>query len=68
MGYWIGEVPMYDDFDLPIGKTFIDGRTKSGPWAIMQPKSFAKYGVGLGTGKGQKYEKQPDGKWLKIEG
>jgi hypothetical protein len=62
---------MYDDFDLPIGSEFIDGRTKSGPWAIMQPRSFAKHGVGLGLGKGQRYRKKslPSGViWEKIEG
>lgn len=31
-----------------------DGRTKSGPWAHMCGECFAKHGVGLGTGVGQK--------------
>lgn len=33
-----------------------DGKTKWGPWANMCEKHFAEAGVGLGTGKGQKFE------------
>jgi len=52
---------------------FIDGRTKHGPWAIMNPTSFEMYGVGLGLGKGQKYQRSGvgvDGKvtWSKVAG
>lgn len=31
----------------------VDGKTTLGPWAAMCPKHFAKYGIGLGVGKGQ---------------
>jgi len=31
-----------------------DGKTKMGPWANMCPNCFTDYGVGLGTGKGQR--------------
>lgn len=31
-----------------------DSQTVFGPWAYMCPVHFALYGVGLGTGKGQK--------------
>jgi len=37
-------------------KWFVDGKTKSGAWALMCPSCFKKFGVGLGTGKGQKYD------------
>jgi hypothetical protein len=66
--YWKGSDPIKDDFDVRIIDTFVDGKTKQGPWAMMAPSSFQLYGVGLGLGKGQKYQKQGDGKWLKIEG
>ena len=66
--YWTGDPPAKDDFGDPITKEFIDGMTKIGPWAFMTPASFRKRGVGLGTGRGQRYEKQKDGKWLKVEG
>jgi hypothetical protein len=66
--YWMGYVPTQDDFGQPLGDEFIDGKTKMGPWALMTPARWRTHGVGLGTGKGQWYRKQPDGKWLKIEG
>lgn len=35
---------------------FFDGATGGGPWALMCPSCHAFYGVGLGTGRGQKYD------------
>jgi len=66
--YWIGDMPELDDFGIKIKNVVIDGRTKLGPWAMMTPETFKNFGVGLGLGFGQKYKKQKDGKWLKIEG
>ena len=67
--YWSSPVGKVDDFEDKISDEIIDGKTIYGPWALMTPKSFKKYGVGrLGTGYGQKYKKQSDGRWLKIEG
>lgn len=67
--YWRGPVRPKDDFGLAITDEFIDGKTKMGPWATMTPESFKKYGFGkLGMGLGQRYKKQADGKWLKVEG
>ena len=57
---WMGEQPK--DCDLchnPFGfkntKVFIDGRTAFGPWAIMCEACHRDQNIGLGTGKGQKY-------------
>lgn len=67
--YWSGYVPDKDDFGQPINDEFIDGRTVGGPWATMTPASWERFGVGrLGTGCGQRYERQADGRWLKVEG
>jgi cell division protein FtsI/penicillin-binding protein 2 len=67
--YRTGEVKSRDDFGLTITNVMIDGKTKNGPWAIMTPTSWRQHGVGkLGTGYGQKYEKQIDGRFLKVEG
>lgn len=66
--YWLSPVGDKDDFGREIDDTIIDGRTVMGPWALMTPSSHRHYGCGLGLGKGQKYEKQDDGKWLKVEG
>ena len=35
-------------------KAEFDGATIHGPWAYMCNEHFAAYGVGLGTGRGQK--------------
>lgn len=67
--YWLSPVGGFDDFNDPIKTVIIDGKTSMGPWALMTPKSYKRYGIGrLGLGAGQKYEKQTDGRWLKTEG
>ena len=76
--YWLSPVSKNDDFGDKISDEIIDGATTrllpsgvkiQGAWALMTPKSFKKYGVKkLGTGYGQRYKKQKDGKWLKVEG
>jgi len=67
--YWIGLEPTECDLNkCVITTTFIDGRTKFGPWANLCPKCHKKFGIGLGAGKGQQYQKQVDGKWLKTKG
>lgn len=67
--YWTGSPGELDSFGKRIGKVFYDAATREGPWAIMNELSWFSHGRGkLGTGCGQKYEKQGDGRWLKIEG
>ena len=44
------------DCDLCGVAASYDGKTIYGPWANMCDKCFKKYGVGLGTGRGQKLE------------
>lgn len=66
--YWRSPVGVKDDFGDEVEDTIIDGATTMGPWGLMTPRSHRRYGVGLGLGRGQKYERQADGKWLKVEG
>lgn len=66
--YWSGTPGSLDDFGRPIDNVFIDGKTQMGPWATMAPDSYSLLGVGLGLGRGQRYEKQADGRWRKVEG
>jgi hypothetical protein len=35
-------------------KANYDGATRLGPWAYMCDDAFRKYGVGVGTGRGQR--------------
>jgi hypothetical protein len=39
-----------------------------GQWGNIGEDAFKTHGCSLGTGRGQKYERQPDGRWLKVEG
>jgi hypothetical protein len=68
--YWYGpDKTGHDDFGMPYGDFMFDGKTKMGPWACMSSYSWEKHGCGkLGTGFGQKYKRQADGRWLKVEG
>lgn len=60
---WMGEKPYNCQmnscgkvFELVKGEVeFVDGKTRYGPWAIMCVACHEKHGVGLGTGRGQKY-------------
>ena len=44
-----------------------DGKTTTGPWANMCESCFRFFGVGLGTGLGQRYVLEADG-WIKVAG
>ena len=55
MPRWNGSSPMCDICG-EAQNWFVDGKTKAGPWAIMCPLHFDMYGIGLGLGKGQKYD------------
>jgi len=67
--YWLGDPGTQCQIcNGEFGNTFIDGATRFGPWAIMCLRCSVLHGTGLGQGRGQKYQKQPDGKWLKVGG
>lgn len=69
MAYYCGSPDeLCDVCQGKIGDAFVDGKTKLGPWANMCVPCHKKVGCGLGTGRGQKYEKQTNGMWLKTEG
>lgn len=69
--YWCGSEILHCESCnvnlVEIGK-FIDGKICRGPWAVLCPACHTNSGIGLGTGRGQLYHKQPDGRWLKVEG
>lgn len=63
---WSGWIPANcDGCGRPIVDWFVDGKTVYGPWGVMGKCCFEKIGIGLGTGRGQKYS-HPDGE--KIDG
>lgn len=67
--FWCGAAPAQCDIcQEAITDTFVDGKTMMGPWANMCLICHRQEGRGLGMGCGQKYQKQADGRWLKIGG
>jgi hypothetical protein len=66
--YWLGVIDTCDICPTKITTTFIDGKTTMGPWGILCPQCHKDVGYGLGTGLGQRYVLQEDGRWLKVEG
>ena len=67
--YWLSPLGDIDDFGDRYEDEMIDGKTNMGPWANMTAQSWATHGIGrLGQGYGQRYNKQSDGRWLKVEG
>ncbi len=67
--YWMGPAPTKCDVSgADITDRFIDGKILGGPWANMCPAVHQMAGCGLGTGRGQEYTKQSDGRWLKTGG
>jgi hypothetical protein len=71
MATWMGPAPTNcDTCGTKITNKFYDAKTEMGPWGCMCP-SCQNLGPGLGklgTGFGQEYTKQKDGKWLKTAG
>jgi hypothetical protein len=67
--YWHGAVEAACQLSgREITNEFVDGRVPGAGWAIVHPAYFRQVGGRLGTGAGQRYRKQADGRWLKVEG
>lgn len=70
--YWVNSPgAMLDVCDMckgSFGSVMYDARTRTGQWGNLCQACFRRYGSGLGTGKGQMYTKQADGRWLKTGG
>jgi hypothetical protein len=69
--YWLSPPPeLCDTCQLPIHHVFYDMKTTMGPWGCLCV-ACAMFGPGIGRtgpGLGQRYDRQPDGRWLKMEG
>lgn len=67
---WISPPPKQCDLcRAAIRTVFVDGRMhRATTWAIMCIDCHAVHGVGLGTGKGQEYARQADGRFVKTKG
>jgi hypothetical protein len=68
--YWSGSTPKgCDACGEPFLSSFVDAATYSGHWACLCADCARVHTRGtLGPGMGQKYELQPNGRWLKTGG
>lgn len=67
---WVGTPPSHCDIcKTELGTEFYDFRVPTvGQWANGCKACFKRYGGRLGTGLGQKYVRQDDGKFNRVEG
>jgi hypothetical protein len=66
--YWCGPLePNCQISSKPFDGVMYDASTPLG-WANICQEVFDRYNCRLGTGLGQKYLLQDDGRWLKVEG
>lgn len=64
---WSGDDPTICQICLDeITEAFVDGKTRNGSWAILCPICALLEGCQLGLGKGQLYELQENGPYIKI--
>jgi len=70
--FWNGDTPdKCDVCGAKLGTVFVDGKVKFGSWGIMCFTCHRSHGVGLGTGKGQKYKRIVENEitlWEKVGG
>jgi hypothetical protein len=67
--YWLSPVTNCDICSKPLTNEMCDIKTKLGPWGLLCMPCVGKHTTGkLGTGFGQRYEKQDDGRYLRGEG
>lgn len=67
--YWQGTAPTQCDIcKQSLFSCFSDGKTIMGPWANMCDVCQGLYGYRYNQGLGQRYERQEDGRYLKVAG
>jgi len=53
---WKGSAPICDFCgEWTAGTTFVDGKTRMGPWALMCERCFSIFGIKVAQGFGQRY-------------
>ena len=67
--FWLS--PLEDKcqlYGIPFFGVMYDANLPGYGWGNYCEMAFWQRGGTLGTGRGQKYEKQSDGRWLKVAG
>lgn len=68
--YWLSPLPATGCQlrNKPFGGVMYDANLPGIGWGNWCQETFEQFGGKLGTGLGQKYVLQDDGRWLKVEG
>jgi hypothetical protein len=67
--YWIGEIPEGCQLTgRSFNGTIYDAKLPRFGWGVWNQETFEAEAGSLGTGLGQKYHLQDDGRWLKVAG
>lgn len=67
--YWCGDPPPACQLSgAPFNGVMYDANLPGVGWGNFNEATFKRYGGRLGTGFGQKYEQQADGRWKKVAG
>lgn len=67
--YWLGTPPTHCQLSgYAIDTVFYDCVIGGHGWALLGQRTFDQLSCVVGVGKGQKYELQGDGRWLKTAG
>ncbi len=66
--YWSGALDACQVSGLPFEDVMYDANIPGMGWGNINQATFDALGCRLGVGKGQRYRKQPDGRWLQVAG
>lgn len=66
--YWLGEGRVCEYCKRGLVETLIDARVRDGGWMVLDADCHASIGMGFGVGRAQRYQRQADDRWLKVEG
>jgi len=67
--YWLAPVPAKCEISgCEFNGVMYDAKIPGGGWANIAFETFTRLGCSLGVGRGQKYRKQDDGRWLCVAG
>jgi hypothetical protein len=66
--YWQGSITTCNMCGGLFNGRMFDARLGNQGWGNICKDCFRDYNCSLGTGSGQEYSQQPDGRWLKVGG
>jgi hypothetical protein len=65
---WLGQTKCCNVCQGPFTTELFDAKLITGQWGTVCDGCFKTFGLGLGTGLGQKYAKRDNDIYVKVEG